>query len=73
MNTQNKSPNSLLKAYKKETHRFYRFVIPPGSKVLELGCGKGELLAALEPSVGIGIDNNHSAIKFAEEIGRAHV
>ncbi len=67
MNTQNKSPNSLLKAYKKETHRFYRFVIPPGSKVLELGCGKGELLAALEPSVGIGIDNNHSAIKFAEE------
>ena len=67
MNTQNKSPNSLLKAYKEEIHRFYRFVIPPGSKVLELGCGKGELLAALEPSVGLGIDTDHSAIKFAEE------
>lgn len=36
--------------------RFYRFLIPPGRRVLELGCGHGDLLAALEPEFGVGID-----------------
>jgi len=30
--------------------------VPVGSKVLEIGCGAGELLAGLEPSLGVGID-----------------
>ena len=34
----------------------YRFLIPPGMRVLELGCGQGDLLAALQPSRGVGID-----------------
>ncbi|MDP2652783.1 MAG: glycosyltransferase [Candidatus Omnitrophota bacterium] len=34
----------------------YRFFIPPGKKVLEVGCGTGELLNAVAPSLGIGID-----------------
>jgi len=33
-----------------------RFLIPPGKRVLELGCGRGDLLAALKPSYGVGID-----------------
>lgn len=66
-NSRNKSPNSLLKAYKKEIHRFYRFVIPPGSRVLELGCGEGALLAALEPSFGLGIDIDAAGIQIAME------
>jgi SAM-dependent methyltransferase len=36
-------------------HR-YTFLVPPGLRVLELGCGRGDLLASLEPSEGIGID-----------------
>ena len=31
-------------------------MVPPGGKVLELGCGTGDLLAALRPSVGIGLN-----------------
>ena len=31
-------------------------MIPPGSKVLELGSGLGDLLASLNPSVGIGLN-----------------
>jgi SAM-dependent methyltransferase len=34
----------------------YRFLIPPGMRVLELGCGQGDLLAALRPSRGVGVD-----------------
>lgn len=34
----------------------YRFLIPPGMRVLELGCGQGDLLAALEPGFGVGVD-----------------
>ncbi len=47
-------------------HRFltglYRFHIPAGLRVLELGCGSGDLLAAVEPSYGVGIDFSATAI-----------
>jgi SAM-dependent methyltransferase len=43
-------------AYREDDLKFMRFLIPPGKRVLELGCGQGELLAALEPSHGIGVD-----------------
>lgn len=33
-----------------------RFFIPPGRTVLEVGSGLGDLLAAVRPSVGVGID-----------------
>jgi SAM-dependent methyltransferase len=36
--------------------RYFRFLIPERAKVLEVGCGTGELLAAVKPSVGLGID-----------------
>ncbi len=35
---------------------YLRFLVPPGQRVLELGCGTGETLAALEPSHGVGVD-----------------
>lgn len=31
-------------------------LIPPGQRVLEIGCGRGDLLAALRPSEGVGVD-----------------
>src|ERR1700686_2502442 len=43
-------------AYRADDLKFMRFLIPPGKRVLELGSGSGELLAALEPSYGVGID-----------------
>jgi SAM-dependent methyltransferase len=42
--------------YRRRLTELYRFVIPPGARVLELGCGEGDLLAALEPSEGVGLD-----------------
>src|SRR5262249_49439925 len=43
-------------AYHEDDHKFMRFLIPPGKRALELGGGTVELLAALEPSHGVGID-----------------
>ena len=43
-------------AYHEDDVKFMRFLIPAGKRVLELGCGTGDLLAALQPSYGVGID-----------------
>ena len=44
---------------------FCRFVIPPGSRVLEIGCGTGDLLAALAPARGVGIDVSPNMVERA--------
>ena len=36
--------------------RYLRFLIPPGKRVLDLGCSNGETLDALRPSHGVGVD-----------------
>jgi ubiquinone/menaquinone biosynthesis C-methylase UbiE len=42
--------------YYSDLTKFYRLHIPEGKRVLELGCGSGDLLVALRPSFGVGID-----------------
>src|SRR2546421_12279908 len=39
-------------------------LIPAGSSVLELGCGTGNLLAALRPSRGLGLDLSPEIVKI---------
>jgi len=47
--------------------RYYRFFVPPGLRVLELGCGHGDLLACLKPSFGVGIDFSGEMIRVASK------
>lgn len=47
------------------TKRYRRF-IPPGKRVLELGCGKGDLLASLAPDFGVGIDFSREMVRLAK-------
>lgn len=42
-----------------------QFLVPVGQRVLELGCGDGQLLRSLRPSHGVGIDLSHEMIKLA--------
>lgn len=52
--------------YHRRLREVYRFLVPPGQRVLELGCGRGDLLAALEPSEGVGVDFSHEMLRLAK-------
>ena len=51
----------------RELENFYGFQIPEGSEVLEVGCGTGDLLAAVKPSRGVGVDISPEMVKVASE------
>jgi SAM-dependent methyltransferase len=42
--------------YHSELAQFVRFLVPAGLRVLEVGSGPGDLLAAVAPRVGVGVD-----------------
>src|SRR5581483_2779269 len=52
-------------AYYDEDRRYMQFLIPPGKRVLELGCGRGDLLASLKPAHGVGVDFSNAQIARA--------
>jgi SAM-dependent methyltransferase len=52
--------------YHRRLAEVHRFVIPPGQRVLELGCGRGDLLASLKPCEGVGIDISPEMIRQAK-------
>lgn len=55
------------RSYQECLAKVYRFLIPPGMRVLELGCGNGDLLAALQPSVGVGVDFSTKMLEIARQ------
>ena len=48
--------SGLGAGYQRRLIETYRFLVPPGRRILELGCGTGDLLAALDPHFGVGVD-----------------
>lgn len=51
--------------YYEEDWNYMRFLVPKGKRVLDLGCGAGGLLNALEPTDGVGIDFSQAMIDLA--------
>ena len=54
--------------YHKRLLEIYRHIIPENQRVIELGCGKGDFLAALKPSLGVGIDFSPVMVKKAKKV-----
>jgi SAM-dependent methyltransferase len=54
-------------AYHKRLRQVYQAHIPAGQSVLEIGCGRGDLLASVQPSCGVGLDLSGEMIRLARE------
>ena len=52
-------------AYHARLREVYRSVVAPKQRVLEIGCGQGDLLAALEPAFGLGVDFSGGMVQRA--------
>lgn len=57
----------LNRYYYNDLARLHRFLIPAGSRVLEIGCGGGDLLNAVAPQVGVGIDFAPAMVQLAQQ------
>jgi len=60
-------PHRPGRYYQDLLRHLYRFHIPEGRRVLEIGCGGGDLLAALKPSMGVGIDFSSRMLAHARK------
>mgnify|MGYP000974194645 CR=1 FL=1 len=57
---------STKRFYRKLISKIYKILIPEGYRILELGCGEGDLLNDLKPSCGVGIDFSDKMIEKAK-------
>jgi SAM-dependent methyltransferase len=53
--------------YHRLVEQLMRFHVPRRARVLEIGSGSGDLLAALEPSDGVGVDISGGMVRLARE------
>ena len=61
------NPKRLGAFYHSLLQKYFRFLVMEGLQILELGCGHGHLLAALKPSLGVGIDFSEEMIAVARQ------
>ena len=62
---QKNAPDRAGAFYQQLLEHYYGMMVQPGLRVLELGCGGGDLLAALKPSLGVGVDFSAEMLDIA--------
>jgi SAM-dependent methyltransferase len=53
--------------YYERLQELYQFHIAPDHRVIEIGCGEGDLLASVQPSYGLGVDFSNNMIQRARQ------
>ncbi len=59
--------NGMGRWYHRRLEDIYRYLVSPGQRVLEIGCGLGNLLASLQPAHGVGVDFSPEMIARAKK------
>ena len=59
------NPKRFSAFYHQLLRHYHSFFISPGLRVLELGCSHGDLLAAMKPSLGVGVDFSGNMVRKA--------
>jgi SAM-dependent methyltransferase len=60
-------PQESTRHYQRLLRNYFAFLVPPGLRVMEVGCGIGDLLASLKPARGVGIDFSPAMIQLARQ------
>ena len=55
------------RAYYADLERLHQLLVAPGLRVLEIGCGLGDLLAQLQPSHGVGVELDAALAAAAQQ------
>lgn len=56
----------ISKLYRRLKQSLIKNIVPPGKKILDYGCGTGEILNSLHSSHGIGYDSSTEMTKLAK-------
>ena len=59
--------NAGNRYYHRRLTQVFENLVPPGQRVLEIGCAQGDLLAALKPSYGVGVDFSAAMVAGARQ------
>jgi SAM-dependent methyltransferase len=60
-------PQEATRHYHELLRSYFTFLVPPGVRVLEVGCGTGDLLAAVQPAYGLGVDFSPKMVELAQQ------
>ncbi len=60
-------PQDLQRSYHRLINNYFSFLVPAGSRVLDLGCGPGDVLAAVQPTRGVGVDFSPAMVELAKK------
>jgi SAM-dependent methyltransferase len=58
-------PKSSTRGYHRLIEAVHRSIVRPGASVLEIGSGNGDLLAAVAPARGLGVDVSEGMVELA--------
>ncbi|WP_320664533.1 glycosyltransferase [Prochlorococcus sp. MIT 1223] len=55
------------RAYYKDLESIHNLLVPKEKRILEIGCGTGDLLNGLSPCYGVGVENDEIMVNYAKE------
>jgi SAM-dependent methyltransferase len=62
-----KRPAELGRHYHRLLRNYFSFLVPPGQRILELGCGLGDLIASLKPARAVGVEFSPKCAELGQQ------